>query len=354
MRKLNGFYAIEVINGRLNGSAIQVEDNKSGFKNATFTKKIAGRSKISAQCQKFSLREFMSDKFKLEQSDRVKEGKQIKALLDPYKYELDDIFGFMLASKVEISEEEYKNLDEKHQKLFKKNKDVYQSNITKKRKSRLQMNALVNVSYNKIIWEWNVASSTTDSMPYQQEVYSGVHSSIFNLNIDEIGKYIVSDIPSEFRDYSKEEAEISNVRNLNDKERYERIEHVLSAIEYLSISSNQTNHLTDTKPKFVILADYSWGNNAFQGILKNDGLDLDMLKECINQNEKYRLSKIYIGINKFFDTKFNNLNDKDLKEELKRELLTEAKFDFIEISDVHTAFENYKKELELKLNIIND
>ena len=48
MRKLNGFYAIEVLNGRLNGSSDKLERNTFGFKNATFTKKVAGRSKISS------------------------------------------------------------------------------------------------------------------------------------------------------------------------------------------------------------------------------------------------------------------------------------------------------------------
>ncbi|MEG1410507.1 MAG: DevR family CRISPR-associated autoregulator [Terrisporobacter sp.] len=336
MRKLNGFYAIEVLNGRLNGSATQVENNRFGFKNATFTKKIAGRSKVSTQCQKFNMREYMSCMSKVETSERIKEGKQIKAFYDPYKFEIDDIFGFMIADKVKISKEEYDLLDDEKKNLFKKNKNVYEANITKKRKARLQMNALLNISNNKINWEWNVASSTTDSMPYQQEVYSGVHASIFNLNIDEIGKFVVSDNPSEFRDYSVEEGK--DARDLTNEEKYERINNVLNAIEHLAISSNQTNHLTDTKPKFIILADYKWGNNAFQGIMKENVLDIEMLKECIDQNENYRLSNIYIGVNKFHDNKYNTM-----EEGLKNEL---SEYDFIKISNVKNAFDNYKKELK--------
>ena len=48
---------------------------------------------------------------------------------------------------------------------------------------------------------------------------------------------------------------------------------VLEAIEFLSIKSNQTNYLTDTKPKFVILADYSWGNNAFGNTIIKGEMD---------------------------------------------------------------------------------
>ena len=116
---------------------------------------------------------------------------------------------------------------------------------------------------------------------------------------------------------------------------------VLNAIEHLAISSNQTNHLTDTKPKFVVLGDYSWGNNAFQGIMKEDGLDIDMLKECIDQNDEYRLSNIYIGINKFFDDKYNDTKDK-LENELKD-------YDFVKISNVKDAFKNYKEELKINM-----
>lgn len=339
MRKLNGSYAIEVLNGRLNGSSDKVENNTSGYKNATFTKKIGGRSKISTPCQKMNIRKFMSAMSGTSQESRIKDGKQIKMLPDPFKNEIDDILGFMQAEKVIIEKEDYELLDENKRKLFSKSKNVYQANITKKRKARLQMNALVNVSTNKVKWEWNVASSTTDSMPYQQEVYSGVHTSIFNIDIDEIGKFTVSNLASEFRDYSEEEG--LDVIDLTAEERYVRIDNVLNAIEHLSISSNQTNHLTDTKPKFVILADYSWGNNAFQGIFKENGVDIEMLKECIGQNEKYRVSNIYIGVNKFFDNKYNNIKQ-ELEEEFKE-------YDFIKISNVKIAFENYKEELKINI-----
>lgn len=345
MRKLNGSYGMEVLNGRLNGSAEQVENNVSGFKNTTFTKKIGNRSKVSTPCQKFNMKEFMSTMSGVSQSDKVKDGKIIKALFDPFNSEIDDIFGFMLAENVEISAEEYNMLDEDKKQLFSKKGKAYKANLTKKRKSRLQMNALINVSNRKVNWEWNVASSTTNSMPYQQEVYSGVHQSIFNLNIDEIGKFTVSNEPSEFRDYSCEEGK--NVRNLSNEEVYGRVENVLNAVEFLSISSNQTNHLTDTKPKFMILADYSWGNNAFQGVLKDGYLDIDMLKECLNQNEKHRVSDVYIGVNKFFDDRYNNI-----REELEKEF---EDIDFIHISNVQNAFEGYKAELKEHLcNAVSD
>lgn len=338
MRKLNGFYAIEVLNGRLNGSSSQVETNNSAFKAATFTKKVNGRSKISAQCQKFNIKDHVSTMIGVEQAEKIKDGKQIKAVLDPYASEIDDIFGFMIATKTEITEEQYEQLDEAKQKLFKKSKKMYQANLTKKRRARLQMNALINVSSRKVNWDWYVASSSTDSIPYQQEVYSGVHTAIFNLDIDKVGKFTISDEPSEYRDYSTEEAQLSGVKDLTKEERYKRVDHVLTAIEHLAISSNQANHLTDTKPKFVILADYKWGNNAFQGVLKEGYLDIDMLKECISQNELYRVSNIYIGVNRFFDDRYNDMT-KELEEMF-------GEVDYVKISNVQDAFKGYKAELE--------
>ena len=339
MRKLNGFYAIEVLNGRLNGSSKDVENVNSKFNNISYTKKIAGRSKVSSPCQKFAIKEYLIYVHDAESFEKVKDGKQVKSLMNPYSSEIDDIFGFMLADKTKISKEEYEQLDECKKSLFKKKKNVYESNTTRKRKARLQMNALINTSNRKVEYEWSVATSTTNSMPYQQEVYSGVHSTIFNLNISEVGKFVVSDTPCEFIDYNEEEAKLYNVRDLSNEERYERISNVLDGIEHLSISTNQANHSTDTKPKFVILADYSWGNNAFQGIMKENGLDIDMLKKHIDRDEKFRLSNIYIGIDKFFDDKYNEM---DLAKEL-------SEYDFVKVSSVREAFENYKKELKESL-----
>ena len=56
-RMLNIAYGIEVLDGRLNGSCEEAEINKDGHKNTTFTKKIGGRGKVSAVCQKRNMRD---------------------------------------------------------------------------------------------------------------------------------------------------------------------------------------------------------------------------------------------------------------------------------------------------------
>ena len=106
----------------------------------------------------------------------------------------------------------------------------------------------------------------------------------------------------------------------------------------MSIQGNQTNHLTDTKPKFVIMGDYSWGNNVFQGLLTKDGVDIEALKEALEQNEEYRLGNIYIGVNHMFDKEYSE-NLKGMNEELQD-------YDYIKISNVHEAFKSYLDEIK--------
>lgn len=340
-RMLNMNYAIEVIDGRLNGSCSEVENNKDGYNNTTFTKKIGGRSKVSAVCQKANMKEYMCKVLQESIGEKTKEGKQVMSIPNPYKNIFDDVFGFMLATKIELTQDEYDALEDNAKATFKKDKKKYTSNATKKRTSNLQMGSLINISNRKVELEFNVCATSGDNMPYKIESYSGIMSGIASLNISNIGKFSTSDIATEFRDYSTKEAESIGVKDLTKDEKLDRIEKVLKGLEYMSIKGNQTNYLTDTKPKFIIMADYGWGNNAFQGIINKDGLDIDMLKEAIEQNEDYRLSNIYIGVNKFFD-KNNNLDLEVIKEELKD-------YDFIKADNVHNTFKSYMEELRNSL-----
>ena len=336
-RMLNMNYVIEVLDGRLNGSAVEVESNKDGFNNTTFTKKIGGRAKVSAVSQKANMKKYMCEVLKETIVEKTKEGKQVLSTPNPYANLFDDVFGFMLATKIELAEEEYKNLPEDVQKTFEKKGKKYTNNATKKRTSNLQMSSLINVSNRRVETEFNVCATSGDNMPYKIETYSGIMSGIANLNIGKIGEFTISDIASEYRDYTVKEAEVLGVENLSREDKLSRIEKTLNALEYMSIKGNQTNHLTDTKPKFIIMADYGWGNNVFQGVINKDGLDIEMLKESIDQNEEYRLSNIYIGVNKFFD-KNNNLDLDTIREELRE-------YDFIKVDNVHNTFKNYIKEL---------
>jgi len=91
----------------------------------------------------------MCEVFGEEQNIKSKDGKQVKLNPNPMKYIYDDIFGFMMAESIAITEEEYSQLSDEEKPLYKKNKNNYTCNATKKRVTRLQMNSLINVSNKK-------------------------------------------------------------------------------------------------------------------------------------------------------------------------------------------------------------
>lgn len=337
-RFLNMGYFVEVIEGKLNGSAEQVEKTKSSFTNVTYVKKVDGKGLVSAPCQKFNIKRFMENEdFPL--SKRIKNDKKVSISALPHRYIDEDVFGFMRADKEEITDEQYKELEAMEQGTFKKNGNKWTRNITKKRKSRFMMSPLVCVDNRKINFEWNIASTSGDSMPYCVETYSGIFAGISNVDINNISSFISSDSESEFRDYSNLENFTQEQLKLSKLEKYNRIKTALRGLQYLSIQGNQNNHLTDTTPKFIILAEYKWGNNVFQGIIKKEGVDMEALKETLEENEDFRISDIWVGASK----RINNDTYKTLREDLDKEF---EDVDYIHIGTVKNAFDRYLEYLE--------
>jgi len=336
-RFLNAGYMVEVINGRLNGSSEQVENKRTGFDNVTYVKKIGRNATVSAPCQKFAIKNYINNNG-YELSKRMKNGKKITISAMPHKYIDEDVFGFMRADKEEITKEQYDQLSEVEQNTFSKSKNKYTRNITKKRKSRFLMSHLTNVSNRAINLEWNVASTEGDSLPYNVETSSGIFAGIANIDINKIAEFNISDIESEFRDYAKEEVENEDDIRLNIEEKVKRIEMVLKGFEYLSIQGNQNNYLTDTAPKFIILGEYSWGNNVFQGIIKRDGIDIEALKETLEENEEFRLSDIWIGVSR----RITDSNYENVKQDLEKAFEDD---DCIHVSTVKRAFDSYFKHM---------
>lgn len=355
-RNLNIGYATEVLNGRLNGSSPDVERSNMN-ENTTFVKKINGRGTVSAQCQKFNIRRFMEVVDGFKENERImiqkgtgenKENSRIEMTPDAFNYAQDDIFGYMMAVKsTTITKEEYDQLSEEEKKFYKEKgkgkKLSYEKkgSGTSKRKSNFLMSHMTSVSKRSINKEWCVASSTNGgTLPITIETTSGVFVGIANINIKDIGTYKISD-DGQFRDYSEDEAELKKIRDLTKEEKFERIRSALRGLEYLSIQGNQNNYLTDTKPKFVILGEYKWGNNVFQGVFKENGIDIELLKETLEENEEFRISNIWIGVNKFADEKYNDIKDIIIKEF--------EGCDFIKVSNVKNAFDSYLEYLEQTL-----
>ena len=269
---------------------------------------------------------------------------------NPYKNYDEDIMGFMIAGKLILTEEELNVLSEEEQNTFKRTtkgkKVLFVKNITKKRKARLMTSPLQAISSTRIHEEFNVRETDKTNILYTREVYSNIMSMGFNLDINNVGVFSVSEDESGFRDYSPVDADAFNldynddgIVELDKSDKISRITTTLRAIQYFNTEITQSNNLEDLNAKFVILADYSIGNNVFNNIFRYGQLDLDYLSEAINENEEFRLSNIYIGVRKGFMT----VEGKDLRD------IVEERFEGnnnVVVGTVGGAFDNYIKTLE--------
>ena len=336
-RFMNMIYAVEVLNGRLNTSAPEVEKT-GGYDNITFTKKVAGKGYSSAVSIKKNIKRFYENEgYEIAELEKV--DKKLKVDITPHSIINQDIMGFMMADKEVLNKEQYDELDEEVKKLYKKTKKSYERNITKKRVARLQLNGLIGTGQTFVKQEFGVCQTTGDSMPYKLETYSDMMVGLANFDIENTSKFIISDSEKEYRDYNVEEAEVYGVKDLDREEKIKRIEATLRGIQYLSMKSNQSNYLVDTTPKIVIIGEYTWGNNVFQGIINKDGINIYGLKETLDENERFRNSNIYIG----FSSRIQNENFKDLKDTLSEEM---KDYDYVEIGTVGDAFDKYIKHIK--------
>lgn len=341
-RFLNGVYAIEVLNGRLNTSCPDVENNNSGYDNITFTKKVENKGYDSASSIKSSMKKYMIGQGE-NISQYIKDGKKIIVEANPNKNLNEDVFGFMKAETVKLNEEQYKQLDDDIKQIYELKGKEYINKATKKRDAKFKLNGLIGLGISKVKKEYGICKTVGDSMPYVLETYSDIMSGLFNFDINSVGKFIVSDDEKQFRDYSVAEAKTLDVKEeLSKEERECRIETTLRALQYLSIESNQSNYLVDTTPKVVILGEYSWGNNVFQGVINKKGMNVEALKETIKDNEQFRLSKIWIGISIRIASEQFAID----KEELKKQLSDEELSDIIEVTTVGEAFNSYIKYMK--------
>ena len=259
-RFLNGIYAVEVLNGRLNTSCPDVENNIGGFDNVTFTKKIGNKGYDSASSVKSSMKkDFIEHGENV--SQYIKDGKKIITEANPWKFINEDVFGFMRAETIKLTKEQYDQLDEDTKKMYEGNtkQTEFINKATKKREAKFKLNGLIGLGTSKVKKEYGICKTSGDSMPYVLESYSDVMQGLFNFDVNSVGKFIISDNETQFRDYSNIEAEILGVKDLTVEERKHRVETTLRALQHLAIQSNQSNYLVDTTPKLVILGEYSWG-----------------------------------------------------------------------------------------------
>ncbi len=339
----------EVKNGRLNCSNAKNEQASGDMKNMTYVKKIRRGKDVypyaAAQNQKKAMKNFVASQgFDIA---FVKSASSTEAVSEgnPYKNYDEDIMGFMNAKAIKLTKEEFDELDEKERKGFNKKGKTYEKNITKKRRANLMMSPLQAIKHTKITQEFSTRETDSTPLLYTKEVYSAHMSSGLILDITQVGHFKANDNETGYRDYAIDEIEPLSVEldendtfELTRDEKLSRINITLDALRIMNSKTTMTNNLEDLSAKFIILAEYKIGNAIFNNIFEDGELKIDYLKQAIDENDIYRISKIYIGCR---DQYFKQ-DDKFLKEVLEYNF---GKDDRIVIGEVKGIVDKYKEYL---------
>ena len=352
---LVGTFAVDIRNGSLNGSSNEAENVITSSKeNISYTKKIKKGGDMyafaSAPWLKWNLKKNAENLGQvISKIIKNNESEKQEAIIEanPFKNYDEDLYGFMVASNEILSEEEYQALDDSSKSLYKKEtkKKVvqYKRNITKKRKAVVQFSPLQSIGKTNIVKEFCTKSTDGHSLLFSKETYSSIMSASFNLDFNRLGRFIVAEDESGFRDYTKKEIlrygykEENGVVNLKKEDKEERLFTFLDTIETLNTTIRQTNNLEDLSPQFVILTDFKIGINPFIHVFRDGDLNIDYLIETIKQTNRFRINKIFIGVKSGFMGNLKGRIETAIKDNgLENEVI---------LDNVYKSFESYKKTI---------
>ena len=289
----------EVRNGRLNCN------NASG--NSTYVKKIRrGEQTLpyaSGQWQKKNLKEFAKN-----QGNKISTVTSISSKVaisegNPYFNYDEDVMGFMIAQSAKITDETYMGLSELEQKLWKsmgKNKG-YKRNISAKRRSNLMLTPLQAIGHARLVDEFSTRQTDNTPLLYSKEVYASDMSVGFILDITQVGVFKVHNNPEAYRDFSTEDVEALGLEvnddtvRLDKETKKKRVVDTVKGLQFMPTKITMANNLEDMSAKFLIFAEYSIGNALFNNIFQDNQLRIEYLKQAIEENEEFRLGKIYLG-----------------------------------------------------------
>lgn len=343
--KTQGFVLLDVDVVALNNAG---KNTTSNFDNAVATKTIYKNGKsyvyVSGQAWRFWWREALQKNIGWKLSPVTRESKIAYTNANPIKYPDDDVFGYMRAASEEV-------IDSKGKK-----KNV---NITVTRISPLKNSAIVSASSVRPVENWSsMARQEGDSVPYSKQEYSAIMKGMFSLDLNMIGTFSNYNKTGyqNLSDLLKKEAfengaieipdkyvENQNLVQLSKSIRIKRATDTILALKNISGGAMQTNNLGDVTPKLVVLATTTTGNHPFSHIVKSRGerdesvvLNIDGLKEVINDYKETFKGKIFIGKRSgFFDDYNNDLID------LQKEFI-----DIVELTTVNDAIDKYCEQLK--------
>jgi len=251
---------------------------------------------VSGQALRYWWRDTLEQKYDWSISPIERQKKIAFTSANPIEYDDDDVFGYMRALKAK-------------------------EGGTVTRISPLKTSPLISVIGQITTQDFGVmARHEGDPVPYEHEFYSTVLKGIFSLDLDSLGVFYTNEKTGYKNMYPKLEEEAEEKGLTKDEEngswsmpvdiRIKRAQDVIKALPYLQGGAKLTSHLTDVSPKFVILAAIEGGNHIFMNIVKEeDGeplIDIEALKEVINEYSDCLLTDVYIGSRKGFMDSINN------------------------------------------------
>ena len=286
-----GFMLVDAPHSALNNAGADAGDRTD---NIVRVKSIRRGRKVypyvSGQALRYWWRDTLKERFDWKMSPISREKKIAFTSANPIEYDDDDVFGYMRALK---------------------KKD----GGTVTRISPLKNSPLISVIGQAPTQDFGVmARHEGDPVPYEHEFYSTVLKSIFSIDLDNLGVFYSAEKTGYKNMYPKLEKIAEEKGLLHEEEnkkwtmsqdvRTRRAQDVIKALPYLQGGAKLTSHLTDVSPKFIVLVAIDGGNHIFMNIAKEDEgkavIDIEALKEVINEYEDSLLTDVYIGRRKGF------------------------------------------------------
>ncbi len=360
--KTQGFVLIDVDVAALNNAGKSTSTN---LENGVATKKITKNGRkyvyVSGQAWRYWWRNTLQKNFDWNLSPITRDKKIAFTSANPIQYPDDDIFGYMKAAKGEV-------VDDKGEVVKDKKGNPKLENVTVTRVSPLKNSALVAVTATTTAENWSSMSRQEgDAVPYTKEEYSTIMKGMFALDLEQVGtfatynktgfknlteklKQVALDggavtIDDQF--VTKANGEPHQLVRMKKENRSKRAVEAIGALKYISGGAMQTNNMADVTPKFIILSTMKTGNHPFSHVAINEGaynqnfiLNLDGLKEVINDYKDQFEGKIFIGARNGFLDKEDTIALEALASEFKN----------VEFSSVNDAIDNYCEQLQTQIS----
>ena len=156
-------------------------------------------------------------------------------------------------------------------------------------------------------------------VPYEHEFYSVPLKGIFSIDVDMAGRFYAVNRSGYYNISEKMFEEFKKNKNgltINEEEKYveipkvdkiKRITDIINAFPYLYGGAENTRHLTDVTPKFIVLTLINGGNHILMSLSEEDGLNFDAFRDTVTAYKDNVLSDIYIGKHVNFLSQYNSI-----------------------------------------------